>query len=126
MDSMTLTEGSIRAASVDMVSTHHFRIMTVTAAIGYCLTLEVFSFVVRVVNQAIETIESVAADRDLDLGFEIDTATGLTTNNRSYMGSAEPDDAIRDASTVCVKENRLLTDQLADHQLLLIDMPSGA
>ena len=41
------------------------------------------------------------------------------------MGLAETDDAIRDASTVCVIENRLLADQLADHQQLLIDMPSG-
>lgn len=40
------------------------------------------------------------------------------------MGLAETDDAIRDASTVCVIENRLLADQLADHQQLLIDMPS--
>ena len=41
------------------------------------------------------------------------------------MGLAETDDAIRDASTVCVIENHLLADQLADHQQLLINMPSG-
>ena len=41
------------------------------------------------------------------------------------MGLAEADDAIRDASAVCVIKNGLLTDQLADDQQLLIDMPSG-
>ena len=41
------------------------------------------------------------------------------------MGLAETDDAIRGASNVCVIKNRLLADQLADHQQLLIDMPSG-
>jgi hypothetical protein len=35
------------------------------------------------------------------------------------------DDAIRDASAVCVIKNGLLADQLADHQQLLIDMSSG-
>jgi hypothetical protein len=41
------------------------------------------------------------------------------------MGLAEAHDAIRDASAVCVIENGLLAEQLADHQQLLIDMPSG-
>jgi len=63
-DSMTLTESSIGAGSVDLVSTDHFRVMTVTAAIGHCLSLEVFSFVVGVITQAIEKSESLAADRD--------------------------------------------------------------
>ena len=33
--------------------------------------------------------------------------------------------SIRDASAVCVIENALLSDQLADHQELLVEMPSG-
>ena len=41
------------------------------------------------------------------------------------MCLAEADDAIRDSSVVCVIENGLLADQLADHQQLLIVMPSG-
>ncbi|QNG27836.1 hypothetical protein H0O21_04450 [Synechococcus sp. HK01-R] len=41
------------------------------------------------------------------------------------MGLAEADDAIWDASAVCVMENGLMADQLADYQQLLIDMPSG-
>jgi hypothetical protein len=41
------------------------------------------------------------------------------------MRLAEADDAIRDASTVCVIENGLLADQLADHLQLLVDIPSG-
>jgi hypothetical protein len=61
---MTLTEGSIGAGSVDLVSTNHFRVMTVTAAIGHCLNLEVFSFVVGAVTQAIEESESLADNRD--------------------------------------------------------------
>jgi hypothetical protein len=38
--------------------------VTVAAAIGHCLSLEVFSFVVGVVTQAIEEGESFAGDRD--------------------------------------------------------------
>lgn len=41
------------------------------------------------------------------------------------MSLEEADDAIRDTSAVCVIENGLLADQLADHQQLLLDMPSG-
>jgi hypothetical protein len=61
---MTLTEGSIGAGSVDLVSTNHYRVMTVTAAICHCLSLEVFSFVVGGVTQVIEESESLAGDRD--------------------------------------------------------------
>ena len=41
------------------------------------------------------------------------------------MGLAEADDAVREASAVCVIEKGLLADQLADYQQLQIDMPSG-
>ena len=41
------------------------------------------------------------------------------------MCLAEADDAIWDASAVCMIENALLADQLADHQQFPVDMPSG-
>ena len=37
----------------------------------------------------------------------------------------ETDDATRDTSAVCVIENGLLADQLADHKQFLIDVPSS-
>ena len=41
------------------------------------------------------------------------------------MCLAEADDASRDTSAVCVIENGLLADQLADHKQFLIDVPTG-
>ena len=63
-DSVTLTECTVCSCPVDLVSTNQFRIVTISVAIGDRLSLEVFSFVVGVVTQAIEEGESLAGDRD--------------------------------------------------------------
>ena len=74
--------------------------MTISAAVGDRLSLEVFSFVVRVVTQAIEEGESLSGDRDGDLGSELNIATSFTSDNRPDMCLIEADEAIRDVSTV--------------------------
>jgi hypothetical protein len=94
--------------------------------IGHCLSLEVFAFVVGVMTQPIEEGESLTGDRDRDLCPELNIATSVSTDKRSDMRLAKADDAIRDASAVCVIENGLLADQLTDHKKLLVDMPSSS
>ena len=59
-----LTEDSISAGSLNLISINHLRLMTVMAAIDHCLSFEVFSLVVGVVAQGIEEGESLAGDRD--------------------------------------------------------------
>ena len=122
---MTLTECTVRSCPIDLISTNHFRIASIAAAIGYSLGLEVFSFVVGVITQAIKEGESLSRDKDGDLGPKLNIATRLATNNRSDVCLIEAHDAIRDASIIYVIKNGLLAHQLTDHKQLLIDVPSG-
>jgi hypothetical protein len=61
---MTLTECTVRSCPVDLVSTYHFWVVTMAATIGYCLSLEIFPFVVGGVAQPIKEGESLSCDRD--------------------------------------------------------------
>ena len=45
---MAEVEGSIRTSLVNLISTDDLRIVTITMAIGSCLGLQVFSFVVGI------------------------------------------------------------------------------
>ncbi len=82
--------------------------MTIAAAIGHRLSLEVFSFVVGVITQPIKEGESLSSNRDGDLGPKLNIATRLATNNRSDVCLVEAHDAVGDASAICVIENGLL------------------
>jgi hypothetical protein len=61
---MPLTISTILSCAVDLISTDHFRVVAMTAAIGSCLSLQVFSLVAWVVTQPMKERESLAGDRD--------------------------------------------------------------
>jgi len=123
-NAMTLAEGTIGTGTVNLISTDHFWVVTISAAIGSCLALQIFSFIVGIVTQPVKECESITRHRDGDLGSEFDVAPGLATNNRPDVSLIETDDPIGDASAVSVVENLLLTYQFADHQQLAVPMPS--
>jgi hypothetical protein len=97
----------------------------IAALIGYRLSLEVLSSVVRVVTQPIEKGESFTVDRDGNLCTKLNITTGFPADNQPDMRLAGADDAMRNASAVCMMENSLLADQFTDLQQLLVDMKSG-
>jgi len=51
---MALAEGSIGTGSIDLISTDNLWTMAMTAAIGSCLRIQIFSFVLGVIAQAIQ------------------------------------------------------------------------
>lgn len=124
-NAVALAESPIRSCTVNLISADVLRVVAISAAMGHCLSLELFSFIIGIATQAIEEGESFAADRNRDLCTELNIATNFPADNRPNMGLAEAYDAIRNPSAVCVIENGLLADQLADHQQLLMDMRSG-
>ena len=117
---MAQAEGSIGAGSIDLIGTDHFGVVTMTAAIGPCLGLQVFSFVVGIKAESIQKGKAFTCHRDGNLRSELNVAPCLATHDRSDMGLAKADDAVRNASAVRLGQNALLTDQLADNQQLLV------
>lgn len=121
---MTLTEDTTSTDSVVLVSTNQFRVMTVTATIGHCLSLEVVSFVAGVVAQAIQGGD-LSGDSNRDFGPELNITTNFPEDNLPDIRMEEAEDASWDASTIRVIINGLVADKLADYQQLLIGMLSG-
>jgi hypothetical protein len=61
-NSMTLAESSVGLRSINLISTDHFGMVTMAAPEGSCLSLQVFSFVVRIITQTIEKGKTVTID----------------------------------------------------------------
>jgi hypothetical protein len=59
---MALAESSVGSRSINLISTDHFGIVTMAAPEGSCLSLQVFSFVVRIITQPIKEGKAVTSD----------------------------------------------------------------
>ena len=124
-DSMTEIEGSIGASPIDLIGTDHRWILAMAATIGSCLGLHVFSFIVEVVAQLIQERKANACHRDGDLYSKCNVAPCLATHDRPDGSLIRADDPLRSASAVRVVDNSPLADNFADHQQLLVPVPTG-
>jgi len=61
---MPLDECTFQSCPIDLVDTNHFRVVTITAGIGYRLILEVIYLAVRVVAERILEGENLTFHRD--------------------------------------------------------------
>ena len=122
---MAQAEGSISAGSIDLIGTDNFWVVTMTAAIGLCLGLQVFSFVIGIKAESIQEGKALTCHRDRNFCSKLNVAPCLATHDRPDMSLPEADDAVRNTSAIRVVKNVLLTDQLADNQKLLVDVSSS-
>jgi|GEM_PF-5094770 len=61
-NAIMLAEGSVRPSPGNLISTDDHWLVSVSASIGSCLSLQVFSFVVGIVAQPSKEGESIASD----------------------------------------------------------------
>ena len=61
---MAQAEGSISAGSIDLIGTDNFWVVTMTAAIGLCLGLQVFSFIIGIKAESIQEGKALTCQRD--------------------------------------------------------------
>lgn len=97
---MTLTERAVCPGPINLISTDHFWIAIIAAALGSCLSLQIFSFVVGAKTEPIKETETIASDGDGNLGAEINVASALPGNNRPEVRLAEAYDSIGDTSAI--------------------------
>ena len=93
-----------------------------TTAISPGLGFQVFSFVVGIKAESIQKHKAFTCHRDGYLCSKLNIAPCLAAHDRPDMSLAEADDAVRNASTVRLVKNVLLTHQLADNQKLLVSI----
>ena len=110
-NAVALAESSIGASQIDLISTDHFWVVIVPAAIGSRLSLQVFSFVVGVLAQKIQKCKAVACHRNRDLGSELYIAPRLAAHNRPDMGLVQTDGPMGNTPAIRVIENALLANE---------------
>lgn len=74
---MAQTEGSIGAVSIDLISTHHFGVVNMTAEISPDLGMQVFSFDLGVKADSIQKRKAITCHRDRDLCAKLNVTPQL-------------------------------------------------
>ena len=119
-NAVALAERSIGESPIDLISTDHFWVVTVAAAIGSRLRLQAFSFIVGVIAQMIQECKADACHRNRDLGPELNIAPRLAVHDRPDMGLVQTDDPVGNTPAIRVIENALLANAFTHHQQFLI------
>ena len=98
-NAITQADGTIGKGSANLVSADQFWIVTITKAINPGLGLQVFSFVVGVIAEAIQEGKAIACYRDGNHCTKFKVAACFGTHDWPNMSLSEADDAIRDTFT---------------------------
>ncbi len=114
-NAVALAESSIGASAIDLISTDHFWVVTVAAALGSRLSLQVFSFVVGITAEPIKEGKAIACHRDGYLGPEPNIAPRLAAHDRSDMSLVQTDDPVGKTPALGVIKNALLATQFTHY-----------
>ena len=99
-NAMAQAEGSIGASSVNLIGTDCLWAVAMATAIGPCLGLRVFSFVVGITAESIQERKALTCHRDGNLRSKLNIVLCLATYVRSDMALAKAGDSFRNASAI--------------------------
>lgn len=119
---MEQAEGLIAADSIDLNVPDYFGVVTMAAAIGPCLGLYVFPFFAGIKTELMQEGTALTCHRDRNFCSKLNVAPCPATHDRLSMCLFEADYAVRNAPAIRVVKNVLLTHQLAENQMLLVDV----